>query len=614
MRCSVTRSTLLLAILIVTQATTLSAANETAVISDFKQAITETALTNPGVKASWYAFEAAREEQRVARGGYYPKLDLVSDIGHERVDDPLTRGDDYSRSATRLTLTQMLFDGFATRDEVARLGYSKLARYYDFKLASEEASLEAAVAYLDVLTYQRLVSLAEDNYVQHRQIYDQISERAEGGVSRGVDLEQANARLALAETNLLTEMTNLHDVQARFQRITGFMPAAQLAQPSMPVGLIPQSREGALNAAYQRSPEINAAIENLRSAQSALNAKNAPMYPRLDLRFREELEHDTDGISGQYDESAVELVLTYNLYNGGSDRARKREYYQRLNQAVELRELACRNVRQNVMIAYNDISSLREQLIYLDRNQLSIGKARVAYRNQFAIGQRTLLDLLDNENEYFETRRALVIAEERLLNAQATTLSGMGLLLAAMNVDGLSNEASAALDLSRDDQSLCREEAPTLVKIDKDALFAKLMGNSSRYRKVADNKVALEVEVRFAHNSSQITSAFDIEIENAAAFLASNPEVMVMVEGHTDASGSDDYNQWLSTQRAEAVKQMIITQHGLAPARIEAQGFGESQPIADNETELGRSQNRRVELIFEQPAAAEGAADSSSSL
>jgi adhesin transport system outer membrane protein len=583
-------------------------------VSSLRQAVTQTVLTSPRVNASWYNFEATREAQSSARGSYFPSVDLSAEVGEENRDTPLIDTGSYSRDATRFSVTQMLFDGFQTREEVSRLGYAKLSRYYDLKRASEETASEATDAYLDTMRYQKLVTLAEDNYIVHRQVFDKIAERTGGGVSQGVDLEQAAGRVALSESNLLTEMTNLHDVRTRFQRIVGDLPADELEAPTVPSSMIPAAREAALNLAYEQSPEINAAVENLRSSQSALNATNAPMMPRVDLRYRNEVEHDTDGFDGRFDEEAIELVLTYNLFRGGADSARKREYYNRYNGAIEERKQACLNVRQNVMVAFNDIQALEQQLVYLNRNMVSQDKTRRAYRDQFDLGQRTLLDLLDSQNEFFDTQRAFVSAQADLLSARTTTLSSMGLLLAAMDVAGL-NEAEIAelnLDLGRGNdengQPLCPAEAPQEIIIDKDALFAGLLAGSTRYRDryrdAGDNKVALETQVTFAHNSSGITGSFDTELANAAKFLQENPMMTATVEGHTDSTGAAQYNMWLSKRRAEAVREMMIKNHNIDPGQITAVGYGVTRPIADNDTEQGRQQNRRVDLVLDAAAAA----------
>lgn len=455
-------------------------------VSGFRDAVTMGVMGSPRVNARWYNFEATRESERGARGAYLPSVDVISEWGREERDTPLIEFDPYSRDATQFRITQMLFDGFATRDEVARLGYLKLNQYYELKRASEEVALEAVEAYLNTVKYQQLVEYAQDNYRVHRQVYERIAERTGGGVSQGVDLDQAEARVALAESNLVTEVANLHDVTARFQNIIGTLPGENLEVPVVPSGQIPELRDAALQMAYRTSPVVNAAIENLRSHQEALNATNSPMMPRLDLRYRNEIEHDTDGFEGRYDEEAVEVVISYNLFRGGTDSARKREFYNLYNAAIEERKQACRNVRQNVMIAFNNVEVLEEQVVLLDRNRVSQDRTRRAYRDQFDLGRRTLLDLLDSQNEYFDTQRAYIDASTNLLAAQASTLANMGLLLAALEVDGLNAEklAELDLDLSRDPDdenthALCPMETTPKFSVDREALFSALSGAGS---------------------------------------------------------------------------------------------------------------------------------------
>ncbi len=450
-------------------------------VAGLRETITQGVMYSPRVNAAWYNFEASREAERGARGAYLPSVDLAAEYGREERETPLVNLGSYTRDATRFSITQMLFDGFATRDEVARLGYAKLSRYYDFKQASEQVAFEAAEAYLDTVKFQHLVDFARQNLEVHRRIFERIKERTGGGVSQGVDLEQATARVALAESNLVTEISNLHDVMTRFQRLVGSLPADNLAVPTVPVEEIPALRDVALELAYQRSPVINSAIENLRSAQEALNSTNAPMMPRIDLRYRNEVEHDTDGLEGRYDEEAIELVMSYNLYRGGADSARKREFHHLYNAAVEERKQACLNTRQEVMIDFNNIDALHNQVQVLERNLTAQDKTRRAYRDQFDIGQRSLLDLLDSQNEYFDTERALISAVTDLVKAQASTLSNMGLLLASLQVEGLNADEieAMALDLSRnaDDenaQDLCPRVPTAAVKVDRAALLSSL--------------------------------------------------------------------------------------------------------------------------------------------
>jgi outer membrane protein OmpA-like peptidoglycan-associated protein len=149
---------------------------------------------------------------------------------------------------------------------------------------------------------------------------------------------------------------------------------------------------------------------------------------------------------------------------------------------------------------------------------------------------------------------------------------------------------------------LCPLEAPRAVVVDKEALMARLSNsgsNTSRYRDVGENRVAVSLNVQFAINSSIITSDFDEEIGRAAAFLRANPGVVAIVEGHTDITGTPEYNQWLSDRRANAVRKMLIDKHGVREAQISAVGFGQDRPIADNGTAEGRAVNRRVDLVLD---------------
>ena len=572
-------------------------------VTNIREAITQGVLISPRVNADYFNFAALGEAERGAFAGYLPSADVSALIGREDRDTPLIDIGDYGHDATQFSITQMLFDGFATRDEVARLGFEKLSQYYTFKRSSEEVALEVAVAYLETVKYQQLVRYAADNLQVHRQIHDQISERTGGGASAGVDLDQAVARVGLAETNLVTEIANLNDVTIRFERLVGVTPGGALAIPEMPADDIPDLRSGALDVAYRTSPVINAAIENLRASQEALNATNAPMMPRLDLRYRNEVEHDTDGISGRFDEEAIELVMTYNLFRGGADSARKREFYNLYYAAIEERKQACLNVRQLISNDFNDMANLRQQVVLTDVSMQAQDKTRRAYRDQFNRGQRTLLDLLDAQNEFFDSQRAHVSAQTDLLAAEASTLSNMGMLLASLDVGGLNAEQIAAmeLDLSRDPNdenthALCPPEPESMATTED--VLASLAAGSGRYQTRPDGSVALEVQVNFEFNSSVITSEYDSELGVAAKTIKDNPKISATVEGHTDSVGSDEYNQWLSERRAEAVRALLVDKEGVSPAQISAVGLGESKPIADNRTEEGRARNRRVELVL----------------
>jgi len=409
------------------------------------QAVRKAVASNPEVQAKWNGFLAADNLRDIAKAGFLPQIDLTGTVGNEsRVSGAINLGT-YDFSSAQVTLNQILFDGNYTSNEVKRLGAAKLTRYYELLEAAETAALEATRAYADVVRYRELVDLATQNYVEHKQSAQLVEERAKAGVGRRVDVEQANGRLALAESNLLTELTNLHDVSARFLRIVGEQPASTL--PSLPepfrIAPLPQSTQELLRDGLRNSPTLLAAVENAKAGRTAVDSAKASLLPRLDFQVYGSQGRNNGGSVGDSRSQGVALNLTYNLFRGGADKAREKQAVNLASQARDLQEKACRDTRQTLSLAYNDSRSLSEQLIYIDKHRLAAEKTREAYRQQFDIGQRTLLDLLDTQNEFFEASRSYINSRHEQATAQARTLAAMGNLVSTLGA-GRSDIPSAS--------------------------------------------------------------------------------------------------------------------------------------------------------------------------
>lgn len=110
----------------------------------------------------------------------------------------------------------------------------------------------------------------------------------------------------------------------------------------------------------------------------------------------------------------------------------------------------------------------------------------------------------------------------------------------------------------------------------------------------------VELEVQFDFDKSTIKSHFEPQFRELAQALRENPDKTITIEGHTDWIGTDEYNQGLSERRANAVKQKLVEDYGIDPARLDTRGYGESRPVADNETPAGRQQNRRAVAVVMQ--------------
>jgi adhesin transport system outer membrane protein len=442
-----------------------------------KDAAQEAVLRNPEVLNRWHVFKSASEQIESARSGYWPTIDASAGISrHWRRYDDAGRADrDYTSRGLGLYLREMLYDGFFTRSEVERFSYAQRLRYFELLDASEGAALEASRAYNDVLRYRKLYKLSQDNYVQHRVVFEQMQERVKSNVGRRVDLEQASGRLALAEANLLTEASNLHDVSSRYQRIVGTLPPAEMAEPTVLKDGIPGTANEAIVAAYQTNPSLAAAQENIMAAAGAVKSVRSRFHPHLFFEAGRDIVWDDEFSDGKSTHDFVGLVLNYNFYKGGGDKADERRYLHDVDAAKDLRDKACRDIRQRVAIAHNEMRRLEEQLNYLDQHQLATEKARDAYRLQFNVGQRTLLDLLDTENELFEARRSYVAALHDYAQAHSEAQAAMGTLLAALGLQRLETPELAEADEKPefDPNTVCPPEDVGRFALDKDKLYAE---------------------------------------------------------------------------------------------------------------------------------------------
>jgi adhesin transport system outer membrane protein len=242
----------------------------------------------------------------------------------------------------------------------------------------------------------------------------------------------------------------------------------------------PAGETDAVATALRQNPALLASIENIGAAQYDLDARRAPLLPRLDIVARRDRYSDYED-NGRRDETRVELRLNYTLFNGGADMARIRQYRERKYMAMDLREKACRDMRQTLSIAYNDTLRLNDQIGYLATQVGLVAKTRTAYRDQFNIGQRTLLDLLNTQNEYFDARRTYSNAVADRSLAYLRTYAGMGRLLERLglkqiDLEGQAPEPSdfATVDLDQ----LCPPLTPEDTTLDRDALLREAQRTS----------------------------------------------------------------------------------------------------------------------------------------
>lgn len=404
--------------------------------------VERTLLSHPEVRAKYHEFQSALEGQTAARGAYFPRVNATASYGHEhRHGGSGLTSQKWEGFGNGLELRQIIFDGFRTRNDVKQAGFEKLARFYDVLAVSDATAFAAVEAYVDLQRYRQLESLARQNLALHEDTLSQIGQRVRAGVGRRVDLEQASGRRALAHSNLMTETANLRDVQQRFLRITGMLPA-EVLQPVPEIADRLPVRPDSFNESLRRNPDILSKQATLQAAQAGIASSKGAFSPTFELVASTGLGQ-AGSPSGQRDVrgSSVEVVMRYNLFSGGSDSARVRQTTAQSYAARDIRDYTCRNVQQDLAVAWSNIISLNERLPFLREHEAATSKVRDAYRQQFRIGERSLMDLLDTENELFDARRVLANAAHDVKLAQYRWLSLSHGLLPVLSLQSVHEDA-----------------------------------------------------------------------------------------------------------------------------------------------------------------------------
>lgn len=429
-----------------------SAAQTADNVLQLPKVVEKAVTTHPEVRARYQDFVSSLEGQNIARGGWRPQVTAQGWVGKEwRSHMPGQSNYDWNRPGWSLNLRQLIFDGGITSNNISQWGFEKLSGYYELMATTNNLANEATAAYLDVQRYREMRSLARDNYSVHETTLKQLRERQQSGVGRGVDLEQANGRLALAQTNLMTESNNLNDVTQRYRRVVGEYPAAELEPVADVGGKLPAST-GTLNFvdSLRANPSLLSKQALVQAAQAGEKSAKGSRAPLVELRAGVGRDRSQpDGIYRDMQTSHVQVLMTYNLYRGGADEARVRQTAAQAYAARDVADYTCRNVQQELSVSWNNIMRLRHQMPFLQEHEQSTSKVRLAYQQQFQIGQRTLLDLLNTENELFDARRALLNAQYDLKKAEYQWLALSDKLLTTLDL-----VQPHAGDLPQEQQSL----------------------------------------------------------------------------------------------------------------------------------------------------------------
>lgn len=418
-----------------------SLAGGSASAQSLEDAVRTTLETNPRIGAAASNREAISHELRQARSFYLPQLDVEARYGYGSFNDLASRNrpgdDDYLGTdplEARVVLQQRLFDGFETDGRVAREKARTASASHRVYERSEFISLDAVNAYLEVLRSRELLALARENVEVHRNILDSLEQRAQRGVGDRANVVQTATRLGRAEATVSERLNQLRDAEAEYEAVVGEMPG-QLTMPAFPDAELPPDRGGTLELVVDANPTIQVREADIRAAEAEVDVVSANFYPRVNIEADTAYREAFDGNDTYEHVSRIMVVMRWNLYSGGADTANRREALARVAEAKNERHQALRDAAREVQTSWSALENERQRVIELRRSVDFADETRASYLEQFRVAERTLLDVLDAENELFAVRSQLVTAENNLLFSKYRILALLGNLLNTLGIE-----------------------------------------------------------------------------------------------------------------------------------------------------------------------------------
>ncbi len=392
---------------------------------------------DPQVREQVHVYRQILQDRTIALSGWRPSLDISASTGIVSKKAPSSR--DFSSSQIDITLTQNLFNGFDTTNQIEQAKARMTSVVFRLFDTADNTALEAVRAYMDVLSERKLVELARQNVESHERIFAQIREQSRAGIGRRSEIEQTEGRLAGAQASLVSQQNNFLDALTQLHKVLGrYLDPNTLEDPEtppMPTGAL----EELIDQSLTQHPALESARKNIEAAYSDYRRSRHTNLPRLDLQLQQSAGDDVGSVAGSHSERSVLLSLKYNLYRGGADEAEQQKKISAINEHRAFRQRVQRQVIDTLRLAWAADRALNEQLPFL-RTHVEKARETVAlYEEEFFLQKRDLLDLLDAESELNSARKRNTESYYESLVARFRVYEGLGRLFEVL---GLKVEAT----------------------------------------------------------------------------------------------------------------------------------------------------------------------------
>ncbi len=398
-----------------------------------EQALVSAYMTNPTLSAERASLRSADEGVAQAVSNWRPTVEFTADGGFERNESSLRTGSartqDRTPKSMSFDLTQPLFRGGRTMSETSEAENTVMAERARLVAAEQTLLVAAATAYLDVYRDEAVLDLNHNNEAVLKRQLEATQDRFQVGEITRTDVHQAEARLARSTADRIQSEATLEASRAAYQNAVGVAPESNLAFPPIPPGL-PESKLEAIKEAAINNPVVIAAQYDERAAIDGIDSIWGELLPSIEFTASAARNYNSASENSRIDSTEALVTLTVPLYQSGSVYSRLRESKQ---QASEYRMIVDRERRNSTEQATRAWENLYAAQARVSSFRTQIQSAKIAFEGverEASVGSRTVLDVLNAEQELLDARVSFIRAQRDEAVTMFELLSAIGRLTA----------------------------------------------------------------------------------------------------------------------------------------------------------------------------------------
>ena len=398
--------------------------------SGFEDAMAKAYSANPTLQQSRAGLRATDEGVPFALSGFRPSLSATGSISEYEKETNLNPGvsTNLNPRTMSLTLTQPIFSGMGTLSAVRKAVSTVKAARARLLGAEQGVLLSTATAYLDVVRNKAVMELNTNNeQVLDRQL-EATRDRFKVGEITRTDVHIAEARLARAKAERIAAQGQLETSKASYANIVGEV-GSNFSAPDINLNL-PKSLEDALNEGREANPVVVAAEHDEAAARESANVAKAGLMPSLNLSGTAKRSFDSVQSNYQSDELTGTLTLSVPLYQGGAAYSSLRSSRHQAAAARLAFDQALRDVTEEIHRAWENNLTAMARIGAFKTQVKASETALEGVEKEASVGSRTVLDVLDAEQELLDARVNLVRSQRDATVSALTLLSSVGRLTA----------------------------------------------------------------------------------------------------------------------------------------------------------------------------------------